>query len=105
MQRIIRLFLIRFADKIFDRIDELAELICMKDSHLKAEMRKLGIETPKFELRLTPIGVTLCESISNVAIKFTGDKRRDHQNYISGLGYLLCPSWAYKNFFTRKDIT
>jgi hypothetical protein len=84
------------ADKILNRIDYLAGLICSDENALQAEIKKLDIHDPKFALRLTPTGVILCELGSNTGFTFTQQQALKHHDDSKILEELFCPPWAVK---------
>jgi hypothetical protein len=85
-----------FAGKIYDRLDILAQLVCLEDGQLESVMIEQGIKEPKFELRLTPTGLTLCESVSNIAFTFSNHEELKDHNHSAILSEMFCPPWATK---------
>jgi hypothetical protein len=90
------LLVTRKANKILDWIDSLAALATNENGQLQKEVKRLGVQRPKFELCLTPKGFAIFEAEANVAFTFPKKSSANDENsiYFSQMENLLFPDWA-----------
>lgn len=91
------------ADQVLDWVDSLAVLVDDETGQFQTEVRRLGIDNPKFELCLTARGLAIFEPKANIA--FTFSKKIDDESsvYFSRMVDLICPEWALKVLMTNSS--
>ncbi|MFZ2525829.1 MAG: hypothetical protein WAW87_11030 [Candidatus Ferrigenium altingense] len=84
------------ADRVLDWLDFLAVLADDENGQLQAEVKRLGIEKPEFELCLTPQGLAIFEPKANIAFTFSMKADDESSAYSAQMVNLICPEWALK---------
>jgi len=88
---------VRAADDVIDWVESLEVFANDPQGQLQTEVKKLGIQEPKFEFSLTPKGISLFEPTTKVA--FTFSKKKD--DYHTNMENLFLPDWALKKIVSQ----
>lgn len=82
------------ADRVLDWVDSLADFVDDENGQLWIEVKRLGVEKPEFELRITPRGLAIFEPKANIAFTFSKNMDDENSAYFARMVDLICPEWA-----------
>lgn len=82
------------AGRVLDWVEWLAAIVDDENGQFQTEVKRLGVNVPRFELSLTPNGLAVYEVQTNVAFVFSKNPRDENSVYSVRMTNLICPPWV-----------
>lgn len=99
---------LRVTDKVgrvLDWVDRLAAFADDENSQFQTEVRRLGVESPRFELSITPHGLAIFEEQTRIAFTFPKKPKHEDAVHSAKIVDLICPEWALRVISKRNSKT
>ena len=82
------------ADRFHGYLRGLAQMVCDPSGQFLAEVARLGTQSPKFILAVTPAGLAVYDEVSRCAFKLPKGKPGEEGSFLNEIRNLLAPDWA-----------